>query len=241
MNALSRESFEADTDLRMIRLVTARAPGIETSWTDTSSFTFYQRRGKRLLDIVLGTVLLLVLLPVMATVALGVLATSGWPIFYRHQRLGRDGHPFRMLKFRTMATNADRYLPRLLTRDPTLASEYRERLKLEHDPRRTKVGILLRKLSLDELPQFWHVIKGEMSLVGPRPYAVRERALLTEHVEILSQAPAITGPWQVGGRNALSPERRIALDAEYVSNVSLRQDLGYLLATVRCLTCANGR
>jgi lipopolysaccharide/colanic/teichoic acid biosynthesis glycosyltransferase len=130
----------------------------------------------------------------------------------------------------------------LLEAKPKLAREYRERLKLRKDPRRTRIGAILRRFSIDELPQFWHVITGEMSLVGPRPYAVEEKIIiLSSHPEVLDSTPAITGPWQVAGRNALLPWQRVALDSKYVANITVTQDLRYLLATLDCLVRADGR
>lgn len=202
---------------------------------------FYCLYGKRALDIILGTLLLAGLLPVMAVVAVAVLVTSGWPILYRAERLGRYGRPLRMLKFRTMIRNADEALTDLLSSDAVLAAEYRENLKLREDPRTTKLGAVLRKLSIDELPQLWHVITGEMSLVGPRPYAACERELVRPHPEILECSPGVTGPWQVRGRNKLPPQVRVALDIEYAAHVGVVRDLWHLLATVKCLIRPDGR
>jgi exopolysaccharide production protein ExoY len=229
---------EAEVDVEGIDGVLARAAPILRYWS--AAPTFYQRRGKRLLDITLGTVLFVGLLPIIAVAALAVLVLSGRPIFYRDRRLGRYGRPFAMLKFRTMARNADAVLNELLRTNPARMDEYRKSLKLRHDPRRTRVGTILRKLSIDELPQLWHVITGEMSLVGPRPYAVGEVGLLSGRPEILMLTPAVTGPWQVRGRNGLPAKTRIALDAQYVSDITLAGDLRYLVATLKCLACANG-
>lgn len=203
--------------------------------------TFYRRRGKRLLDLTLGTLLFVSLLPVMALAALAVLLSSGWPVLYRAERVGRDGRSFRMLKLRTMVNGAHDMLTDLLKTDAALAGEYGRSLKLRADPRRTRVGVILRRLSFDELPQLWHVITGQMSLVGPRPYAAEEMALLSGHPQILEATPALTGPWQVGGRDELPPQVRVALDAQYEAGITLAGDLRYLLATVRCVVRANGR
>lgn len=217
------------------------APAARAGLRQRHLASFYGRYGKRALDIVLGTLLLVCLLPVMLAVALAVLVTSGRPVLYRAERLGQRGRPLRMWKFRTMARNADEALADLLGSDAALAAEYRENLKLRRDPRKTKLGAALRKLSIDELPQFWHVITGEMSLVGPRPYAAAERALVLPHPEILEWSPGVTGPWQVRGRNRLSPQVRIALDVEYAGHVGPLRDLRLLLATVRCLIRPDGR
>ena len=205
--------------------------------------TFYRRLGKRAFDLVFGAALIVALLPLMLATALVVLVTSGWPVLYRAERLGRHGQPFRMLKFRTMVRGADEALPALLLSDGALAEEYGHALKLRDDPRTTRLGALLRRFSIDELPQLWHVITGEMSLVGPRPYAATEAemALIAPHPEILEPAPALTGPWQVEGRNDLTPAERIARDTEYAGACSFLGDVAYLLATVKCLVYANGR
>lgn len=235
------QALEAKAEVNVATSYTESAQAGRILPFRTAAPAFYQRRGKRLLDFTMGTLLFVGLLPVMAVAALSVLLLSGWPVFYRAERLGRHGQPFRMLKLRTMVNGARDMLADLLEAKPALAREYGESLKLWEDPRRTGIGAILRRFSIDELPQFWHVVTGEMSLVGPRPYAVDETALLSPHPEILDSVPAITGPWQVAGRNELPPQVRVALDAEYVSNITLAQDLRYLLTTVKCLFCANGR
>ena len=241
MEALRPQISEAkaEVDVESIDRVLARAAPILRY--RSAAPTFYQRRGKRLLDITLGTVLSIGLLPIMAVAALAVLLLSGWPVFYRAERLGRHGRPFHMLKLRTMVNGAQHMLADLLEANPVLAREYEECLKLPEDPRRTRIGAILRRFSIDELPQLWHVITGEMSLVGPRPYAVEEIALLSSYPEILDSTPAITGPWQVAGRNEIPPQVRIALDVKYVANITLAQDLRYVLATLKCLVRADGQ
>jgi lipopolysaccharide/colanic/teichoic acid biosynthesis glycosyltransferase len=233
-----RWSGQAATDSRAEPWPT---PAADRTPRQRARASYYHRYGKRALDIVLGTLLFVGLLPMMAAVAVAVLVTSGWPILYRAERLGRHGRPMRMLKFRTMIRDADEALADLLSSDAALAAEYRKNLKLREDPRKTKLGAILRKLSIDELPQFWHVITGEMSLVGPRPYAAMERELVSPHPEIFECSPGITGPWQVRGRNRLPPQVRVALDLEYVAHVGLTQDLWHVLATMKCLIRPDGR
>jgi len=241
MAALRQQTLEARAEVDVVRIQGAVVRALPVPSYRASAPTLYQRRGKRLLDIMLGTTLFIGLLPFMAAIALVVLLVSGRPVFYGADRLGPQGRPFRMLKFRTMVNGAHHMLTDLLEAEPALAREYQENLKLRKDPRRTRMGAVLRRLSIDELPQLWQVITGEMSLVGPRPYAVEEAALLSSHPEILDSRPALTGPWQVSGRNDLSPRLRIALDAQYVSNVTLAQDLRYLVMTLKSLLRANGR
>ena len=241
MTALRQQTLEARSEVDVASIRGAVVRPLPVPAYRASAPTFYQRRGKRLLDITVGTALSIALLPFVAAVALVVLLVSGWPVFYGADRLGQHGRPFQMLKFRTMVNGAHHMLADLLEAEPALAREYQNHLKLRKDPRRTCLGAVLRRLSIDELPQLWQVITGEMSLVGPRPYAVEEAALLSSHPEILDSRPALTGPWQVAGRNDLSPRLRIALDAQYVANVTLAQDLRYLAMTLKCLLRADGR
>src|SRR3989304_3181079 len=159
----------------------------------------YRGAGKRALDLVLGAVLFAAFLPAMALVAAGVLITSGWPVLYASERVGRDGEPIRGWKFRTMGRDADHVLRTWLESRPELAAEYAESFKLIDDPRVTTFGRFLRKSSLDELPQFWNVLRGDMSLVGPRPVSRTE--LEAKYGPFGAQAfvvrPGLTGLWQV--------------------------------------------
>ncbi len=199
---------------------------------------FYCRYGKRLFDLAFGLVLLFLALPIIAVSALAVLVTSGWPVFYRTRRLGRGGKPFTMWKLRTMLVDADDTLERLIRENGHIAQEFQSRQKLRHDPRVTAVGKFLRKTSLDELPQLFNVIAGDMSLVGPRPYLRRDLSEADE--DVLGVPPAMTGPWQVKGRNELAPSVRVQLDREYVRNVTFAGDLWLLLQTVKPIIRANG-
>jgi len=194
------------------------------------------RRTKRALDFVLTVTGGMFVLPLLLALCLLVWLESRGPVFYRAQRLGRDGKPFSCVKFRTMVPDAETILERMLEEDPELREEYLRYHKLREDPRVTRVGRFLRKTSLDELPQLWNVLKGEMSLVGPRPYLPRE----TEQIgitqsEILRVYPGITGPWQVGGRSHTTFDERIRIDAYYVRDWSVWLDLVILARTVRTL------
>ena len=165
----------------------------------------------------------------------GVLITaeSEGGVFFLHVRLARGGGRFLCYKFRAMYQNSDEILHQYLATNPEAQREWEEYKKLRgYDPRVTKVGKWLRMTSLDELPQLINVVKGEMSLVGPRPYLPREWDAMEPYREIiLSVLPGITGPWQVGGRNQLSFQRRLEMDAEYVRSWSLKNDLVLLLKT----------
>lgn len=185
-------------------------------------------------DVVVSTMLLIPLLPLMAVISLAISASSSGPIFYVQDRVGRNGRPFRIYKFRTMILDADRKLDSLFREHPNLEIEFRERYKLEHDPRVTRIGQFLRKTSLDELPQIVNVLKGEMSLVGPRPVTreeLRDRYLESGEDYCLVK-PGITGLWQVSGRSERGYGVRIRLDLWYIRNWSLWLDLVILIRTL---------
>jgi lipopolysaccharide/colanic/teichoic acid biosynthesis glycosyltransferase len=201
---------------------------------------FYLRYGKRIFDVAAGTLLLLVLLPLIAAIALAVLVTSGRPVFYRSSRQGLDGRPFQMWKFRTMVRDAEALSERWPQTHPALAREMESAWKLKRDPRVTMLGGFLRRSSLDELPQFLNVLRGDMSLVGPRPYLCRERLDPMLSPSIVAVRPGITGPFQTRGRNGLAPIERQKLEAAYWRDVSFAGDLGYLALTVRPLLRMDG-
>lgn len=190
------------------------------------------RRMKRVLDLGLACAVGLVALPLLALLTLLVWSDSGRPVFYRDRRMGKDGKAFACLKFRTMVPDAETVLQECLREDDALRDEYRRYHKLRHDPRVTRVGRFLRKTSLDELPQLWNVLRGQMSLVGPRPYLPRESTDIgLAQGEILRVPPGVTGLWQVRGRNSTSFDDRVELDTYYVRNWSLWIDLIILART----------
>ena len=184
---------------------------------------------KRTFDIVASSVGLLVTAPLFPIIALAIKLDSRGPVFFSQTRAGLDGHPFAMHKFRTMVADAEERLADVIRlddlRDPVF--------KLSEDPRVTRVGRLLRRLSLDELPQLWNVLRGEMSIVGPRPEQVElvER-YRPEHRFRLSVKPGITGPMQVFGRGDLSFHERLAVELDYIENLSLARDLRIIASTV---------
>ncbi|ONG47876.1 hypothetical protein BKE38_22520 [Pseudoroseomonas deserti] len=201
----------------------------------------WQHAGKRGLDIVLASGLLLALLPVMLVITLLVLR-DGKGAFFSHRRVGRDGRSFGCLKFRSMVPDAEAALAKLLAEDPEAAALWRTSRKLKRDPRITRVGRVLRATSLDELPQLFNVLRGEMSLVGPRPVVQAE---LTEHYgphasHYLAVRPGITGLWQISGRSDTSYAERIALDVRYVERFSLWFDLVILAKTVPAVLVRRG-
>ncbi len=199
-----------------------------------------QQYIKRVFDLVLATLILVFLGPLFLLLTVCV-AASGRPIFFAHTRIGRHGRPFRCLKFRTMAPDAERRLAEILERDPRAAAEWQLTRKLKDDPRVTRIGRFLRRTSLDELPQLINVIRGEMSLVGPRPVTAEEVEAYGEHRDYYLQSrPGITGLWQVSGRNQLDFRRRVHLDVFYVQNWSLLRDIVILLMTVRVVFSRRG-
>lgn len=193
---------------------------------------FLREAAKRALDILGATVLLVLFSPLMALIA-ALVARDGGPVFYAHRRVGRDGASFGCLKFRTMVPDADLRLAELLERDPQARAEWEATRKLRRDPRVTPVGRILRASSLDELPQLVNVLKGEMSLVGPRP--VQQSELNAFYGSAASHyravRPGLTGLWQISGRNDTSYAYRVALDVAYVSHATLLDDIRILLRT----------
>lgn len=188
---------------------------------------------KRLIDVTGAVLILIVFLPVLCIVTASVVATSGWPVFYSHRRLGLGGRSFSLYKFRSMRKNADQVLTAFLDSDAAARSEWEAFRKLKDDPRVTPLGAFLRRSSLDEFPQLWNVLKGEMSLVGPRPVTKSERSKYAEHWKTYcSMKPGISGLWQVNGRNDLTYAQRVEFDVEYVRSWSLTMDLRILAKTV---------
>lgn len=188
---------------------------------------------KRLVDIVGAVLILIIFLPLLCIVTAGVVATSGWPLFYSHRRVGLGGRSFNLHKFRSMRKDADKVLNTFLDSDAGARREWEAFRKLKADPRITRFGSFLRRSSLDEFPQLWNVLKGEMSLVGPRPVTRAESSKYGEHWKTYcSMKPGISGLWQVNGRNGLTYAQRVAFDVEYVRNWSLWMDLRILVKTV---------
>jgi len=170
--------------------------------------------------------------PLVALIALAIRLTSKGPAFYSQQRIGKQGQLFRAWKFRTMVENADEVLRRYLEENPALRAEWEENFKLRNDPRVTAVGSFLRKTSLDELPQLWNVLKGEMSLVGPRPIVNAEIVRYGESISLLGRVkPGLSGLWQVSGRSNTTYEDRVRLDMYYIRNWSVWLDIFILAKT----------
>ena len=202
------------------------------------------RRGPQLLkrsfDLFASIAILIIGSPVLLWIAAQVLA-SGRPIFYGHKRVGQNGKHFPCYKFRTMKPNADILLQELIAGCPDSKAEWLRDFKLKNDPRITPIGQFLRKTSLDELPQLWNVLKGEMSLVGPRPIVDAELERYGNQVNYYLEAkPGITGLWQISGRNDVSYDTRVYLDTWYVKNWSLYNDLVILFKTLNVILKKDG-
>lgn len=205
------------------------------------------RSGSRLarlqlrLDQFAALLLLLLFAPLMAVIALLVWRRDGAPVLFGHYRIGQHGRPFRCLKFRSMYLDSEAMLRELLERDPAARAEWERDHKLSDDPRITPIGHFLRRTSLDELPQLFNVLRGEMSLVGPRPITLAE---LPRYGQVrwhyLSVRPGMTGLWQVSGRNDTTYDERVELDREFVEQHSLRLQLSILLRTLRVVIRGSG-
>lgn len=195
---------------------------------------------KRGFDVVVSVLLLLFLSPLFIYLVMKIRQTDG-PAFFGHRRIGRDGRAFPCYKFRTMVPDAQAVLDKLLREDEAARREWENEFKLRNDPRITPIGDFLRRTSLDELPQLWNVLRGEMSLVGPRPVVQDELERYAEDVSYYLQVrPGMTGLWQVSGRNDVGYETRVALDAWYVRNWSLWNDIVILIKTVRVVLGREG-
>jgi lipopolysaccharide/colanic/teichoic acid biosynthesis glycosyltransferase len=205
------------------------------------------RSGSRLarlqlrLDQFAALLLLLLFAPLMAVIALLVWRRDGAPVLFGHYRIGQHGRPFRCLKFRSMYLDSEAMLRELLERDPAARAEWERDHKLTDDPRITPIGHFLRRTSLDELPQLFNVLRGEMSLVGPRPITLAE---LPRYGQVrwhyLSVRPGMTGLWQVSGRNDTTYDERVELDREFVEQHSLKLRISILLRTLRVVIRGSG-
>lgn len=198
--------------------------------------------SKRLFDILFSIGAIVIMLPLLLICALAIAFTSKGPIIYGHKRIGRGGKPFTCYKFRTMYQDADKRLKELLESNILLNDEWNRSHKLKNDPRVTAIGRFLRRTSLDEFPQFWNVLRGDLSVVGPRP-VVREELIKfygNNASSILKVRPGLTGLWQVSGRSETSYEKRVQLDLEYVEKGSLLLDLTIVAKTIPALLNSRG-
>ena len=196
---------------------------------------------KRAFDFYSTLVIIAMLSPLLLGLALVLRLTDKGPLLYGHKRIGFDGETFHCWKFRSMAVNGDEILEKYLRENPDQRDIWEREFKLENDPRVTAVGAVLRATSLDELPQLLNVLKGDMSLVGPRPVVAKELVNYgNQKSKYLAARPGITGLWQVSGRSDTSYAERVALDGDYVANWSLMLDLKLLFKTVPAVALAKG-
>ena len=209
----------------------------ETFPANTLRYRFVKRGCDLILIVLAFPILLLAILIVAAVVRF----TSPGPIFFSHRRICKNGAFFSMWKFRTMSVNSSEVLEQYLSQQPRARLEWNRTHKLRHDPRITRVGLFLRRYSLDELPQVWNVITGRMSLVGPRPIVAAEVEKYGDYFDFYTRVkPGVTGLWQVSGRSKLSYDARIRLDRDYVERWSLGRDLVILLATCKSVVNRDG-
>ena len=188
---------------------------------------------KRIFDIICSLIGILLLIPVTLVTKICYLITGDRKsIFYKQKRIGKNGKEFDFYKLRSMIPNADEVLAKMLEEDTERTKEYKLNKKLENDPRVTKVGKVLRKTSLDELPQFINVLKGDMSVIGNRPYLPREKEDMGEYFDDITKTkPGLTGLWQVSGRNDTTFERRLGLEREYSNNYGIKIDVKIFFKT----------
>ncbi len=202
---------------------------------------FRYRIIKRCFDVLLVLISAPVTLPLLAIVSAVVMLSSRGPVFYSHRRIRRNGAFFSMWKFRTMCVNSAEVLEDYLASHPDAHVEWNQTHKLRRDPRITALGVFLRRYSLDELPQLWNVLMGQMSLVGPRPIVAAEVEKYGDSFDCYCRVkPGLTGLWQVSGRSELSYDARVALDCDYVKHWSLTKDLVILLKTFSSVVNQDG-
>ena len=188
---------------------------------------------KRLFDIVFSLFVLIFLSPVYFCLATTIAISSPGPIFYVQQRIGKDFKPFSCVKFRTMVHNADEILEKMIATSPQMRQEFAESYKLKHDPRITGIGKFLRLTSMDEFPQFWNVLKGDMSVVGPRPLVPEELHKYGHRINtVLTIKPGITGLWQVSGRNNIPYPKRVLIDVYYATSRNWLLDIWIVIKTI---------
>ncbi|MEP4196173.1 MAG: sugar transferase [Aliishimia sp.] len=213
-----------------------RVAGLKGS--DTS---VYRRFGKRFFDLALVLILAPVLMPVILVLWL-LVQRDGGAGFFAHSRIGRNGVQFNCWKVRTMVVDSKERLAQHLNENPEAAAEWARDHKLANDPRITRLGSLLRKTSLDELPQLWNVLRGDMSFVGPRPVVLDEMPKYGKHQETyLSMKPGVTGLWQVSGRNDVSYEERVLMDVDYSRRIGLLYDVSLILKTAATVMNRTGK
>ena len=222
--------------VKMLRSLVKRGFGPLASRSRDTSLSRHRLDGdfaKRLFDVMFSLAVLILFFPVYLLLASLIAISSPGPIFYVQERVGKNYKHFGCIKFRTMVKNADEMLVDIMATSPHLREEFEDNFKLKQDPRITWIGRFLRLTSLDEFPQFWNVLKGDMSVVGPRTLIPEELPKYGHHMDkILTIRPGITGLWQVSGRNDIPYNRRVQIDVYYVNFRNLWLDLWLIMKTL---------
>lgn len=240
MNA-NREEFAYTKDVNNATVNVAVETGVISNQiakrdAENARAVFYlEKTIKRFVDIIGGLVGCIILIPLMVCIKVAnIIARDNGPLFFTQTRIGKDGKEFKLYKFRSMVVGADEKLKDYLEKNEEAREEYNTYKKLKNDPRITKVGHFIRNTSLDEFPQFINVLKGDMSLVGPRPYLPKEKDDMGNMINtITNMKPGITGLWQVSGRSEVTFKERLGMDREYYYNWSLKWDIKILLKTIK--------
>ncbi|NCL73994.1 UDP-glucose:undecaprenyl-phosphate glucose-1-phosphate transferase [Rhodococcus sp. YH1] len=238
------EPYEADlvvatgvVDVAGPRMEMRPVAGLPLIHVEKPSYHGAKRSGKRAFDLIFATIALLLLAPVFAVVAVAIKLDSKGPVFYRSERIGLDGQPFGMIKFRSMVMDADQQVTALIKQNEGAGLLF----KMREDPRITRVGRFIRRYSIDELPQFINVVRREMSVVGPRPPLRREVENYDGMIRRrLLVRPGVTGLWQVSGRSDLSWDESVRLDLSYVENWSMVSDILIIAKTVKAVIAGEG-
>lgn len=214
---------------------------VDLASADWRRFGPFARLKKRALDVTIASCAIAFFAPVMALISIALLVQDGRPIFYKHKRIGLGGQPFLCWKFRTMAKDSEQRLRQLLETSESHRQQWHTNQKLDEDPRAHRTGALLRKSGLDELPQFFNVIRGDMSVVGPRPIVLEEMARYGRHATYyLALRPGITGLWQVSRRSDTSYDERVEFDVRYCRTWTIVGDIVIMARTVAVLLTTKG-
>ena len=196
------------------------------------------RMVKRTADVTLSAIAMVLLLPVLAIIAIAIKLDSKGPVFFKHTRIGKDGKIIKIYKFRSMVENAEDLIKNFT---PEQMKEYKENYKLSNDPRITKVGKILRKTSLDELPQLINIFKGDLSIIGPRPVVADELKKYGPNIDkFLSVTPGLTGYWAANGRSCTTYEQRMQMELFYVDNLSFKMDAKVFFKTIESVVSGRG-
>ena len=232
-------SLQNDFPMTMDESALEEISGLDLLSIDRSHHT--TSWAKRVFDVSVALVLAVLLAPLLLLILVSIKTADKGPAIFKQKRIGRNGEEFRCWKFRTMIVDSDKVLSEILATNPVAAAEWAEDQKLKDDPRITSMGCFLRKTSLDELPQLWNIIKGDMSLVGPRPIVQSEvKKYGRFYRAYVSVSPGVTGLWQVSGRNDTGYAERVRLDVEYVNSMSLWNDVKILFLTIPAVLSTRG-